>query len=126
MSDEYDWSLADSSSLVQKGICQRLAVVVQPIRACHGPEADYVSVVSECHDASTSQVFAEEGTGPKSSIAMGPRLLAVACQPMDEDDTSVAGQHNVDENATRGGLLDNGIRGVSGNFDPSGPIGGIS
>jgi hypothetical protein len=73
-------------------------VVVQPIRARHGPEADNVSVVSERHNASTSEVFEEEGTGPKSPIAMGPRLFAVACKPMDEDDTSVAGQHKVDEN----------------------------
>jgi len=88
MSDEYDWALANLSSLVQKGIRQRLAVVVQPVGACDGPEADHVGVVSECYDACTREVSREKSVGPEGSVAMRPRLVAVARESMDEDNAT--------------------------------------
>ena len=91
MSDEHDRPSVDLCSLVEKRVRQRLAVVVQPVRACDGPEADDVSIVAERHDASTGNVLREESAWPESTVAMRPGLLPISRESMDEDDAFIKG-----------------------------------
>ena len=96
-------------------------MIVQPVRASNGPEADNVGVVSEGHDPSMREVIWKEGAGPESPVAMGPRLLAVAGGAMDEDEAKLLVRRAISFAVKF--LLDKCVPRIRYHFDPDWPVG---